>query len=927
MAADPVTYLVDDAGDAVDALPGDGSCATAAGTCTLRAAVQEANAGGVPATIVLDPPGPVVLSIAGAGEDDATSGDLDLRVDVTITATTPGQVVDAAGLDRVFHVVTGGATRTVRLQGLHLRGGWVAGPGAAGQGGALRLDGRAEVTLEDVTISDSHARDGGGIFAASAGFASGTPRGALELRRVHIHDTTATEDAGAVAVDSGVATTIEDTTIEDTAVTDAVDGDGGAIEARRSSPHPTPLQLRRSLLRRTSSPDEGGAIMLNGGWQLLVEDTTIADTAAGAGPGGHGGAVASEATSTTAPDQVVLRRARLVGGRAGGGGGGVALLGTAPSELTVEQSELSGGTAPRGAAIELTGAAHRAVVRNSTLSGAGSQLWVAGDADLVATTLVGDGVVVDGTGAVRLAASVVAGDCRAVTSLGGVVSTGSGCVGGADDRLVSDLGLGPLDPPTPTRVHPLQPDSPARDAADCTDPTTGGTLSVDQRDTPRPSDGDGDGVARCDAGAVEAPTSPPRTVALEAAADRVREGERLTVAVVRRSGAGPVHVELAVGGEATPGSDLPALPAAVDIPADSDRVELTIAPTVDGLAEGSETLTIAVGSGDGYTPAAPTAVEITILDADPPELSRWWGRDRVTTAVDVSRHAFPSGASEALLVRADLPVDALAAAPLATARGAPVLLTPTDHLPAAVTEELRRLGAGRVTILGGTRAVGTAVEVQLRGELGVVVGRIAGADRYETAARIAAVLGPRAEVVIASGEGSEWPDALTGGALAVTRGAVVLLATRDRIPETTAAALDALEPHRIWVVGGPAAVTATVVGELTHHAPVVRLAGADRYRTALAVADVVGAERSPRRVWVASGPRSADALVAAPVAGQAGVLLLVHPDGVDLPPPSPAPLVHWLEDHREVTAVVVVVGGTAAVSRSVFDAIGVLTGR
>jgi CSLREA domain-containing protein len=37
------TYVVDSNGDAVDANPGDGTCATAGGDCTLRAAIQEAN--------------------------------------------------------------------------------------------------------------------------------------------------------------------------------------------------------------------------------------------------------------------------------------------------------------------------------------------------------------------------------------------------------------------------------------------------------------------------------------------------------------------------------------------------------------------------------------------------------------------------------------------------------------------------------------------------------------------------------------------------------------------------------------------------------------------------------------------------------------------------------------------------------------------
>jgi CSLREA domain-containing protein len=43
-AVSAATFNVNSAVDAVDAVPGDGVCATAGGQCTLRAAVQEANA-------------------------------------------------------------------------------------------------------------------------------------------------------------------------------------------------------------------------------------------------------------------------------------------------------------------------------------------------------------------------------------------------------------------------------------------------------------------------------------------------------------------------------------------------------------------------------------------------------------------------------------------------------------------------------------------------------------------------------------------------------------------------------------------------------------------------------------------------------------------------------------------------------------------
>jgi CSLREA domain-containing protein len=67
-------FTVDSTLDAVDAAPGDGLCATGGGVCTLRAAIQEANALAGSDTIVV-PAGTYTLTIAGQAENAAATGD------------------------------------------------------------------------------------------------------------------------------------------------------------------------------------------------------------------------------------------------------------------------------------------------------------------------------------------------------------------------------------------------------------------------------------------------------------------------------------------------------------------------------------------------------------------------------------------------------------------------------------------------------------------------------------------------------------------------------------------------------------------------------------------------------------------------------------------------------------------------------------
>jgi CSLREA domain-containing protein len=110
---------------------------TANGNCTLREAIIAANTdaavdncpAGKGADTVLLPPDTYILTLAGADEDAAATGDLDLTDDVMLLRQSAGEtVVDGNGLDRVFQVGTG---VQVTLDGLIIQGG-DSGPAAGG---------------------------------------------------------------------------------------------------------------------------------------------------------------------------------------------------------------------------------------------------------------------------------------------------------------------------------------------------------------------------------------------------------------------------------------------------------------------------------------------------------------------------------------------------------------------------------------------------------------------------------------------------------------------------------------------------------------------------------------------------------------------------------------------------------------------------
>ena len=99
--ASPLSLTVNTTADTVDAAMADGVCADSNGACSLRAAIQESNLWPTTDAITLAAT-TYPLSRAVANEDDASTGDLDITDDVTITGN--GATADANDLTRAFHI-------------------------------------------------------------------------------------------------------------------------------------------------------------------------------------------------------------------------------------------------------------------------------------------------------------------------------------------------------------------------------------------------------------------------------------------------------------------------------------------------------------------------------------------------------------------------------------------------------------------------------------------------------------------------------------------------------------------------------------------------------------------------------------------------------------------------------------------------------
>lgn len=225
--------------------------------------------------------------------------------------------------------------------------------------------------------------------------------------------------------------------------------------------------------------------------------------------------------------------------------------------------------------------------------------------------------------------------------------------------------------------------------------------------------------------------------------------------------------------------------------------------TLDALGDLDVSEIVALGGE-----AAIGAEVVSTLEEEGYEVRRRAGADRYETAAMLATSAFPDGADVALLATGSSFADALAAAPLATSRDAPILLTGATEVPEATSGALDELGVTEVVLLGGEAVIGPEVEAALSGDRRV--SRQAGPDRYATAAMVARSAFPDGADVALLATGSGFADALAAAPLAAAREAPILLTEDARVPEATTSTLQALGVEEVVLLGGEAAIGVAV---------------------------------------------------------------------------------------------------------------------
>ena len=454
--AQAAVFTVNTNVDLSDASPGNGVCDAVPpnNTCTLRAAIEEANALPGADQIIL-PPNTYVLTIVS---EVGITGSLTI-----IGGGASTTIIDGNKSVRPnSRVLFAGSGITVNISGVTIRNG-----GTGGQGGGIFNVGI--LTLTNSTVSGNNAAGGGGGILNDAG-------GTLTLTNSTVSGNNAA-------------------------------GDGGGIFNNNVST----LTLTNSTVSGNTTGDDGGGIINDHGSTATLTNSTVSGNDAG----DDGGGIRNFGTTNLFSSTIANNRAGLNSSPTNFGGGGVHNFG---GTLTLTNSTVSGNVARThggGIFVETgTVASFSSTIANNRADaesngsgiGAGVYIW----SELGATgnfqnTIIANNQVGSNPNNIR--------DCAGVLTSQGYnlirITPAGECIVApvTGDVFSSDPLLGPLqNKGGPTQTHALLAGSPAIDAGNpsgCRD-NLGALLATDQRGFLRPADGDGNGTARCDIGTYEA---------------------------------------------------------------------------------------------------------------------------------------------------------------------------------------------------------------------------------------------------------------------------------------------------------------------------------------------------------------------------------------------------------------------------------------
>lgn len=249
------------------------------------------------------------------------------------------------------------------------------------------------------------------------------------------------------------------------------------------------------------------------------------------------------------------------------------------------------------------------------------------------------------------------------------------------------------------------------------------------------------------------------------------------------------------------------------------------------------------------------------------KIQRLSGDNRYETSVEVSEKNFKS-ADTVVLASGQNIAEALVASSYADIEEAPILLANKNSISDEVLDEIERLKADKVVIVGGQSSISSSVESRLKKE-DIKVTRISGSDRFDTSDKLSQEVSrlskKSSQAILVNGYKNI--DALSVSSLATKEELPILLNGRNALNMSVKNRLKQMNVNKVYIIGGNNSISSDVEKELKRmQISVVRLSGTDRYETSANIAKY--AYKDFDEAIVASGENPVDALAASTLTGK-----------------------------------------------------------
>lgn len=281
-----------------------------------------------------------------------------------------------------------------------------------------------------------------------------------------------------------------------------------------------------------------------------------------------------------------------------------------------------------------------------------------------------------------------------------------------------------------------------------------------------------------------------------------------------------------------------------------------------------------------------------VSSANVENVTRIAGEDRIGTSLEISKAMFNESDNVVLASGFNF-ADALSAGQLAAALNAPLILS-KDQLDSRTSDEIAKLKPKNMYIVGGENSLSSNIEESVKSVVNDInIERLKGNDRYETSVKVMEKTKEFVDaeyLLIASGK--NFPDALSATSFMADHKALMVLSDGNSYPKSNLKEI---------AIGG---VNQLPLNGFTGE----RIAGNDRYQTALAIAK--RSFESNENAILANSKVFADSLSAVSVAKNYKAPIILT-DNENLTQSTK----NYLEKMNSVT----IIGGEKSVSSNIFS--------